>query len=529
MSAKSKDKIIKRYPNGAVLVYYRHDFNNTTQAAIGFKTGSRTDGEQFGKTHFLEHMLFHNCRNMPEAELNSLLSKLDCRSNAFTGYNSIYTYFDCPNNTLRKTVKINRDILLNRNFTDVEANKEREVVREEMHRFIDETKESLSYALLKMLEVYPNLQISILGYDETLNKITAQDLINHANKTFVSENLVVAVSSNLPFEEIEKIFLEDIISKFPSNPEEEIDSVMPVCNGILKIPEFNCHQNYFITEPIKDVETVELDFMFRYKGNYLDHQLYASIDSFVFNGLHGMLHNYFRLKNQLCYTAEEYNLDFENLIYKTFVVTTSPKKVNACIDAFTDMMNDIKQNGIPRELFDNYKTYLRNQRARESSVYLPISPSVLFNNQIRYDNAFVGKTLSDMEKITYEEANAYIKKALEDTNVVVNICGNYNPKEIYTQDIVMEKLGASTIVQKAPSMEDILNMNSSDILATISTGNMCDQQRILAAYVASYKRDSEIRNQKTEMSHKTNYKINDNECDDENDFDNGQCDIEMAE
>ena len=72
-------------------------------------------------------------------------------------------------------------------------------------------------------------------------------------------------------------------------------------------------------------------------------------------------------------------------------------------------------------------------------------------------------------------------------------------------------------------------MNSSDILATISTANMCDQQRILAAYVASYKRDSEIRNQKTEMSHKTNYKINDNECDDENDFDNGQCDIEMAE
>lgn len=52
-----------KFENGATLIYYKHNVNNTTQFVVGFIGGSRRDGKIKGTAHFLEHML---CKETPK-------------------------------------------------------------------------------------------------------------------------------------------------------------------------------------------------------------------------------------------------------------------------------------------------------------------------------------------------------------------------------------------------------------------------------------------------------------------------------
>ena len=501
MASKSKDKVIKRYPNGATLIYYRHSANNTTKAAIGFKTGSRTDGEQFGKTHFLEHMLFHNCMGKDQLELAKINAGYNSMQNAYTAYDFVVTSFDCPNANFEKVVKVNRALLKNRKFTQEHVDREREVIRQEMFRSIDEETQSLYFALNSLLEEIPNRQISILGYEDTINAINAQDLIDHANNTFVSENLVVSVCSSLPFEEVEAVMDKHIMTAFPSKPEAEVVDTLSL---------YKCRQNYLLQDSNSGCSTAELDVLFRYKGNTLKNHLYYPLESFVFNGMRGRLHDYFRLQNQLCYSSAYFNLDFSTLMYKCFQVTTTPKQINEAITVLGKMLDDIRENGITKKEFMEYKNYLKNQRARRTTFYSPVDPLNLLSSYITYSDPFTSVTLKQLEDITYEQANEHIKQIFKDTNVIVNVSGEYSQKTVMSKREVFKTLGAQT--KQKPyefDLEKISGMKYFDLYSLVSTEDMTDKERYLALMIADYNRDQEMKGKKTVMQHASAADISD--------------------
>ena len=493
MAIKSKDKVIKRYPNGATLIYYRHNLNNTTRVAMGFKTGSRTDGEQFGKTHFLEHMLFHDCQNKSEIELSKLGNLYDSNQNAFTGYNFISTDFDCPNKNLLRVIKLNKSILKNRNFSEENFQKEREVVKEEMFKYNYESQDSLTQLLLYVLEDSPNLQISILGYEKELDNLTREDLIAHADDTFVSENLVISVCSSLPYEKIEEMMEKNVIYAFPSYPEAEVKDTLSI---------YNCNQSIYIAENESDCQTAQLSVFFKSKKSPQSGEKYSILDRYFLNGMHGKLHEYFRIKNQLSYDAVFKEVDLYSMLYKNISITTTPKKINMCIDALSQMLNHLKENGITKQEYDEFRIFLKNQKQRTQTVYGIADPMTFISNYLQCGDPFAYPSLKDYESITYEEANAYMKDLFADTYQIVLLSGKFAKRSVYGSRETLKKLGARTTAPKEKfDLTKIINMSYNDLCTYISTTELNDRDRYLSALVADYNREKEFKELKKVRSH----------------------------
>ena len=110
-------------------------------------------------------------------------------------------------------------------------------------------------------------------------------------------------------------------------------------------------------------------------------------------------------------------------MYKCFQVTTTPKQINEALTVLGKMLDDIRENGITKKEFMEYKNYLKNQRARRTTFYSPVDPLNLLSSYITYADPFTSVTLKQLEDITYEQANEHIKQVFKDTNVIVNISG----------------------------------------------------------------------------------------------------------
>ena len=110
MSELSRYHRVHKFPNGATLLYYKHNINNTTKFYVGYLGGASQDKIP-GTAHFLEHMIFKETPNLNEVERSMLLKDYDVENNAFTSRDYVLLYGDTPNRFIDNVLDIYSDCL----------------------------------------------------------------------------------------------------------------------------------------------------------------------------------------------------------------------------------------------------------------------------------------------------------------------------------------------------------------------------------------------------------------------------------
>ena len=193
-------------------------------AAVGFfcRTGSRDETpEVSGVSHFLEHMMFKGTEKMTALEVNKAFDQLGAKFNAFTSEENTVYYKAVLPEYIRDVTELWAQ-LMRPSLRDDDFNIEKNVIKEEIAMYKD----------LPQFDVMDKCRAlhfkghpcgnSVLGTNESIDAMKADQMREYFARRYASNNLVVACCGNFDFDELCKIVDAKCSSWTPSDASREL-------------------------------------------------------------------------------------------------------------------------------------------------------------------------------------------------------------------------------------------------------------------------------------------------------------------
>ncbi|MFC1603462.1 M16 family metallopeptidase [Planctomycetota bacterium] len=192
----------EKLENGLVII---GEVNKSAKsAAVGFfvKTGSRDEIEQInGVSHFLEHMLFKGTEKLSALEVNEAFDRTGAQFNAFTSEEcTVYYAAVLPEYLAEVTglwTQLMRPALRDEDF-DIEKN----VIKEEIAMYKDlPSFDVMDQCRTLHFDGHP-CGNSVLGSEESIDKLTAEQMREYFAKRYAPNNIVLACAGNFEWDQI---------------------------------------------------------------------------------------------------------------------------------------------------------------------------------------------------------------------------------------------------------------------------------------------------------------------------------------
>ena len=448
------EKQIYTFPNGSTLVYYQQNYNKCTDVNVGFRiplidiplpdevvgtyknvvfyvnkdNNIRIPLIKPGIAHLVEHMFFSSLPDMPKSEIFKKLQRTNTIYNAETSQDYVKTEFNCPSKFVEEIFELESKMIFRDGYNKDDFENEKKPVYQELEMTIDNRTSDIIDVLTNNLETL--LGEEILGIDKlVIDSLTEKQLIRFAKTYFTKENLIMTVSSNLPFEKIKSLCEKYFVEKAPSIIETKI-STPP--------RKYEFYNDLMFLSPDKESKTARIEFILKGSTDYEKNDIYSNIEDYLLNSFNGRLFEKFRNNNGLVYTPSFYNIDMPQQPLKIFSIQTTPKNVKECVNSLTDILDDLLTKGITDEEYSGFKEMWENRRERKSSIKYN-SANSLFNKVIYNQPLFVSEFYEKTKNLTKEDINKYIWDIYSKSKLCVSISGNFNKKEISPLQTILAK------------------------------------------------------------------------------------------
>ncbi len=295
---------------------------------IWIKIGSRNESiQENGISHFLEHMFFKGTGKRTSKDIAVEIDSLGGELNAFTSRETTTFYIKVLDEHIEKAVELITDIFLHSTFPEEEIGKEKGVIFEEI-KMVEDTPEDYMHDLFnKSIWGESGLGQSVLGREEAIKKFTRDDLLNHVQRYYGKQNIVIACSGNFREESLMKNLNLTIgaISR-DSLPKEEY---CPEFNGQINIVPKKLSEVHLCLG-LKGIAQVSED---RYAMYLLNAILGAGISSRLFQEI--------REKRGLAYSIYSFNIScFDTGVWAVYA-GKDRKQVNEVIDIIVQQMRGL--------------------------------------------------------------------------------------------------------------------------------------------------------------------------------------------
>lgn len=433
MAELSRYHRVHKFPNGATLIYYKHNYNKTTQFRVGFIGGARMDVIP-GTAHFLEHMLLKRTPELEETFINKTAKQSDVDTNGFTTSDVVMLSADTVDSNLDMTCEIYSNLLFNTKFDQKDIDLERGAIDEEINYYKDGdgSASALSTALSCIRQ--PGLSVfKILGKHKDIKQITEKTLQDFIDSNFVSENMVISVVSDKEFDEIKDLFEKYFASKAKSDPSKR------VCYTKSKYYE---PSNYVFKQKDDTRKTVELFVSFMQRKSERETNLYAYVEDYILNGFAGRLLEKLRVERGLVYSASYYPVPlYRNMALNCFEVLTSKEKAKEAYQILCDIVKEIAEKGITQQELDEMKKAIELRELERRNGTKIISPEKILYRYLEGTEVFFNNQLHKVKELTLENVNKYLKDTYSNANAFVIASGNL-PKDFYEPFEMQKMLGA---------------------------------------------------------------------------------------
>ena len=197
-------------------------------AEVFFKIGSKyEESNEFGISHFLEHMAFKGTVKRPNAsDINEEIDSKGAGYNAGTGQEMTSYYINTTRENISWSLELLSDILINSVFDKDEVLKERGVIIEEIRMYQDNPMMGLSGELTKFL--YGKSPIGcwdIAGEIKDIEDVNRGKVVDYRNRLINPDNIVVVLAGDvdsMAFGEVEKYFGGFNLGKSNKLPKVEV-------------------------------------------------------------------------------------------------------------------------------------------------------------------------------------------------------------------------------------------------------------------------------------------------------------------
>jgi predicted Zn-dependent peptidase len=218
---KFKKKTLK---NGLRVITVPMKDNPTVTVLVLVEAGSEYETKRLsGVSHFLEHMCFKGTAKRPKAiDIAQELDAMGSQYNAFTGteYTGYYAKGDAKN--FPQIFDIISDIYLNSTFPELEIEKEKGVIVEEINMYEDMPNRQVQEVMSELLYGDQPAGRNIAGDKQSVKRMTRRDFVKYHSEHYLPKATVVVVTGQISEKEVhkkaEETFKRAEEGKKPSKP-----------------------------------------------------------------------------------------------------------------------------------------------------------------------------------------------------------------------------------------------------------------------------------------------------------------------
>lgn len=236
---------IAQLANGIHITHFQMPLA-TTYCGLTINTGTRDElYNEHGLAHFLEHLLFKGTKKRKVFHINNRLESVGGELNAFTGKEETAIHAITLSSDFSKALELIADVTFNSTFPELELQKEKVVIFDEINSY----KDSPAEAIFDDFEeyIFPNCSLgrNILGNKKSLKHFDAKHLHSFISRNYSTERMVISSVGKMPFKRVVEL-AERHFSQYPLQEKKQERVPPPVYAPFSKTVDKNTHQAHCV-------------------------------------------------------------------------------------------------------------------------------------------------------------------------------------------------------------------------------------------------------------------------------------------
>jgi predicted Zn-dependent peptidase len=403
--------------NGIRLVTESMGHVRSVSLGVWLTRGSRHETDRdSGIAHFVEHMLFKGTATRSAEDIAQAVDSIGGQLDAFTAKEYASYYVKVLDEHLPLAVDILSDIVLRPAFHDIDIEREKKVILEEI-KMVEDTPDDLVHELFTQAfwEGHP-LGRPILGTKESVEGLTQQRLRDHFRGAYAAENVIISAAGNLEHGSLREA-LETAFGEMPSAGRKETWTPPAVVPKVV-IRTKELEQSHICLGASSYPQNHDA----RYASYVLNTMLGGSMSSRLFQNI--------REKRGLAYSVFSGINAYRDAGSLTVYAGCANEAVGEVIDLVVEEMKIIKQAPVPDSELRRAKDHLKG------SVMLSLENTAsrmshLARQEIYFDRQFsLDETLEGIERVTPAEIQQVAHDVFSNGSLAATVLGQVNGLEL---------------------------------------------------------------------------------------------------
>ena len=195
---------------------------------IWISVGGRYENDAYkGIAHYLEHLIFKGSKKYSCRKIKESIEGVGGALNGFTSEELTCYLVKMPSTYSGLALNILSDMVINPSIPAEEVQKERTVILEEIKMYKDQPQSHVHELLDELLWPKQALGTPIIGYVQSVNKITRNDIASFRHKFYTPANMVISAAGSFKQEQLVKS-VKRIFSPLKKSPKNVF---LPVQEG----------------------------------------------------------------------------------------------------------------------------------------------------------------------------------------------------------------------------------------------------------------------------------------------------------
>lgn len=191
-----------RLSNGLQVVHCPHA-GNVSYCGFIVNVGTRDEAvDEYGLAHLVEHTIFKGTARRRAYHIRNRMELVGGELNAFTSKEETVIYSIFPSQCQERSMELLGDLVANASFPDVEFEKEREVVVEEIEMYRDTPSELIYDEFENRLFAGHALGHNILGTPDDLMQISPEKARAFLKRFYVPQQMVFFSLGSMAFDKV---------------------------------------------------------------------------------------------------------------------------------------------------------------------------------------------------------------------------------------------------------------------------------------------------------------------------------------
>ena len=333
--------------NGIRVMTERMESVRSVAIGIWVNAGSvfESDGNA-GVSHFIEHMLFKGTEKRSASDIAAEADAIGANLNAFTAKECTCFHIKALDDDLETAVEMLSDIFLKSTLDPEQMAREKGVVLEEIAMTEDSPEDIVFDRASEQLFRGTSLESEILGTEETVTRLSREDLIAYMARHYTAENTVISVAGSFDRETLTAL----LERYFCGAAHSERHAAPPV----------SVERGFRTALVQKDVEQINLCLALPSAALGTDAYFAQAVLSNALGGsMSSRLFQHIREERGLAYSVYSYPMAYRGAGSLCFYAGCTEGQAKEVLSLMLKELSDVKENGISEAEFVRARQQLK--------------------------------------------------------------------------------------------------------------------------------------------------------------------------